>query len=298
MNINDFRELASRGIVLLDGGTGSYMRRMGMPVGVSSEEWILKHPDLLIGLQRGYVAAGSRIVFAPTFMCNRVGLANHGLEKRVDELNRRLVALSREAVGDRAYIAGDMTTTGRALEPYGDMSYGELIDIYAEQARALVQAGVDLIGGETLLTLEEASALVEAVRSVSEDIPVMCTMTIQADGTLMYGGSILDVIETMQALGVSAVGLNCSTGPDQLEATVRAMIDAAEIPVIVKPNAGMPTMDEKGMAHYSMNETDFVNGMLPLAAAGVNLLGGCCGSDPNYIAKLGDALEEKGYTLA
>ena len=290
MTIQEFDAMLSSGIVVLDGATGSNLRKAGMPVGVSAELWNLEHPEVLTALQRDYVEAGSQIVYAPTFMCNREGLKHHGLEDRVEELNEKLVALSRAAVGGKALVAGDMTTTGRTLEPYGDMSYADLIDVYTEQARALIRAGVDLIGGETLLTLEEASAIVEAVRGADADMPMMCTLTIQSDGSLMYGGNVTEAIETLQALGVNAVGLNCSVGPDQLEAAVRAMAKAADVPLIVKPNAGLPTMDRFGQAHYSMGPEEFARHMRALIDAGARVVGGCCGTDPEYIARLKEIL--------
>lgn len=286
MNREDFKRLTEQKIVLLDGATGSNYRTHGMPPGVCTEVWALEHPEIAAALIDGYVRAGSDIVYAPTFSANRLSLAMHGLQDRVNELNTELVALAKRAAAGRAFVAGDITTTGRVLEPQGDATYSELLDAYAEQVRAQVRAGADLIVAETMLNIEEATAAVEAARSVC-DLPVMCTFTVEADGSLLYGGTIVDAIEALQALGADAVGLNCSVGPDQLEAVVSSMCAAAEVPIIVKPNAGIPVMDEHGIAHFSMTADAFARAMRRLIDCGARIIGGCCGTTPDYLRALG-----------
>ena len=285
MTQSDFSALVERGVVLLDGATGSQLRAKGMPVGVSTELWIYEHPEAILALQRAYVDAGSDIIYAPTFSANRVGLGLHGLEDRLAELNAGLVKLSKQAAGGRALVAGDFSTTGKPLEPVGTMSYQGLLDIYREQIEVVVAAGADLLGAETMLTVDECACFVEAARSVC-DLPVMCTLTIEADGHLLFGGNVVEAVETLQALGVSAVGLNCSVGPDQLAAVVASMKAVATVPVIAKPNAGMPVMDEQGQAHYSMTPARFAGSMKRLVDAGARIIGGCCGTGPEYIAAL------------
>ena len=281
-----FNELLSQNrVVILDGATGSQLRAKGMPVGVSTELWAYEHPDVIRGIQRAYVDAGSDIIYAPTFSANRIGLEMHGVADRLAELNAGLVKLAREAADGRALVAGDFTTTGKPLEPVGTMSYQALLDVYREQVEAVVAAGVDLLGAETMLTVDECACFVEAARSVC-DLPIMCTLTMEADGHLLFGGSAVEAVETLQALGVSAVGLNCSTGPDQLEAVVKAMKAVSEVPVVAKPNAGMPVMDEFGNAHYNMTPDQFAAAMARLVDAGASVIGGCCGTGPEYIAAL------------
>jgi 5-methyltetrahydrofolate--homocysteine methyltransferase len=236
------------------------------------------------------VDAGSDIIYAPTFSANRVGLGMHGLEERLAELNAGLVKLSKRAAGGRALVAGDFTTTGKPLEPIGTMSYQALLDIYREQIEVVAAAGADLLGAETMLTVDECACFVEAARSVC-DLPVMCTLTIEGDGHLLFGGTIVEAVETLQALGVSAVGLNCSVGPDQLEAVVASMKAVATVPVIAKPNAGMPVMDDKGQAHYNMTPDQFAASMVKLVKAGAGVIGGCCGTGPAYIAALRREME-------
>ena len=290
MTVNEFNALTAKGVVLLDGATGSQLRTRGMPVGVSTELWAYEHPETIIGLQRAYVDAGSDILYAPTFSANRIGLAMHGLEDRLAELNAGLVRLTREAADGRALVAGDFTTTGKPLEPVGTLSYEALLEVYREQIEVLADAGVDLLVAETMLSIDECACFVEAAKSAC-DLPVMCSLTVEADGHLLFGGNIVEAVETLQALGADAVGLNCSVGPDQLEAVVAAMKAVAEVPVIAKPNAGMPVMDERGNANYDMTPGQFAAAMRRLVTAGAGIMGGCCGTGPAYIRRLAEELK-------
>lgn len=291
MTISEFQTLTSSGIVMLDGAMGSNLRADGMPVGVCAEQWIYDHQETALMLQRGYVEAGSRIIYAPTFSANRIGLKMHGLEDRLELLNRELVALSKRAADGKAYVAGDITTTGKLLEPLGDTSYHELYEVYKEQIAVLADAGADLIVAETMLYLDETLAALDAAHAVCS-LPVMCTLTVQADGTGMYGGTAAEAVEALQEMGAAAVGLNCSVGPDQLEAVVRSMKEVAKVPVIAKPNAGLPVIDEHGEAHYSMGEEQFADAMKRLVGCGARIVGGCCGTSPKYIKKLAEALKD------
>ena len=291
MTCNDFNALCDRGVVLLDGAMGSQLRAKGMPVGVSTELWALEHPEVVTAIQRAYVDAGSDIIYAPTFSANRIGLEMHGVADRLAEINGGLVKLSKQAAGGRALVAGDFTTTGKPLEPVGKLSYQNLLDIYREQVAAVVSAGPDLLVAETMLAIDECACFVEAARSVC-DLPVMVSLTVEGDGHLLFGGSIVEAVETLQALGANAVGLNCSVGPDQLEAVVASMKAVATVPVIAKPNAGMPVMDDRGQAHYSMTPDQFAASMARLVQAGASIIGGCCGTGPEYIAAMKEAVGE------
>lgn len=282
MTKQEFNNLTQQGIVLLDGATGSNLRKAGMPVGIPTEVWALDHPDVIQALQKAYVEAGSQIIYAPTFSANRISLSMHGMQDRLEELNTKLIAVSKEASGGRAFVAGDMTTTGKMLEPRGEISYQELFDVYKEQVLALANAGADLIVAETMLAVDETVVLLDAAQSVC-DLPIMCTLTLEADGNALYGGSAIEMVETLQEMGAAAVGLNCSVGPDQLEAVVATMKSVATIPIIAKPNAGMPVMDDKGQAHYHMAPDHFAASMKRLVEKGADIIGGCCGTDPEYI---------------
>lgn len=285
MTKQEFRELVQAKTLLLDGATGSNLMKEGMPRGVCSEQWIYENPQVLQKLQREYREAGSVVVYAPTFSANRISLANHGLEDKVEELNRGLVCISREAVGEQCYVAGDLTTTGKQ-----DVPYEELFEAYKEQITVLADAGVDLLIAETMLGVDEVMAVLDAAAAVCE-LPVMCTLTVESDGSLFFGGNIYEAVETLEQMGADAVGINCSTGPDQLVSVVKNIRERVCIPVIVKPNAGMPVIDEKGNPVYSMGPEEFARHMKTLAEAGADIVGGCCGTTPAYIRKLAEVLK-------
>lgn len=289
MTRQEFDELTKKGVVLLDGATGSNLRKAGMPVGISSEQWVLENPKVLQELQSAYVEAGSQIVYAPTFAANRISLRNFNLQERVVELNTKLVKISKDGVGSRALVAGDLTTTGQLLEPQGNLTYDALYQAYREQIKALVDAGVDLIGAETMLGVDETVVALDAAQSVC-DIPMMCSLTLEADGTAMYGGNAVEAVMTLQEMGAAAVGLNCSVGPDQLESVVANMKAVAKVPIIAKPNAGMPVINEKGEAIYDMNADDFARHAKRLVEVGAGIVGGCCGTTPEYIRRLAEVL--------
>lgn len=291
MRREEFERLASGRVLLLDGATGSELRKRGMPVGVSTELWALEHPGVILELQRAYVDAGSDIIYAPTFSANRMGLEMHGIADRLHEINAGLVKLSKQAANGRALVAGDITTTGKPLEPVGTLSYQALYDVYRDQAAILAEAGADLLVAETMLSVDETVCAVEAARSVC-DLPMLCSLTMEADGHLLFGGTATEAVETLQAVGADAVGLNCSVGPDQLESVVASMKAVAQVPVIAKPNAGLPVIDEQGHAHYSMDPDTFARAMTRLIQAGATLVGGCCGTDPEYIRRLREKREQ------
>ena len=285
MTRSEFAAKLAQGPLLLDGATGSNLMKAGMPKGVCAETWILDHPQAILDLQRAYVAAGSQVLLAPTFTAGRIYLSQHGLEGELKELNRRLVALSREAAQGKAWVAGDMTTMGRA-----DVPYETMLEYYHEQAQALAEAGVDLILCETLMGHDEAMAALEGCRMAAAELPVCCSFSVTADGMLYFGGSVYEAAPQVAEFGADAVGINCSVGPDQLESVVRALQESLTVPVIAKPNAGMPEIDDQGNAHYSMHAADFGRHMAALHRAGASILGGCCGTEPPYIAALKAAL--------
>ena len=284
MTKEEFNQLASNP-VLLDGATGSNLMAAGMPKGVCTEQWILEHRDILINLQRNYIHAGSQIVYAPTFGGNPMNLAKYHLENQIKELNHSLVALSKEAVDGQAYVAGDITTTGEMMEPFGSLTYEQALDAYKVQISLLAEAGVDLLVAETIFNIQEACAAVEAANEVC-DLPIMCSMTAEADGSFFTGGTIFEAAPMLEAAGASAVGLNCSVGPDQLESIIRNAAESVSIPVIAKPNAGMPVINKQGQAVYQMEPEEFAQHMITLKNAGARLLGGCCGTTPEFIAQL------------
>lgn len=295
MNRQEFQALIKDTPLFLDGATGSNLQKRGMPAGVCPEQWILEHRDMMIGLQREFVAAGSNIVYAPTFTANRIKLKEYGLEAQIGQMNRDLVALSREAVGENAYIAGDLTMTGEQLAPMGKLDFEELIDVYKEQIRYLDEAGVDLLVIETMMSLQETRAAAIAAKEVC-DLAVMATLTFEADGRTLFGTDAATAAVVLESLGVAAVGTNCSTGPDKMVDTVRRMAEVTSIPVIAKPNAGLPSLDEQGNTVYDMGAEEFGRHMRDLVSAGASVVGGCCGTTPEHIRALKEAVQDMAVT--
>ena len=285
MNRTEFQSWTKKHIRLMDGATGSNLMKAGMPRGVCTEQWVLEHPDAILALQSAYKAAGSNMVYAPTFCANRIALSGYGLQDDVSRMNRELVALSKKAVGSGVLVAGDMTTTGKPADPEDSEGYQLLLDAYREQAEALISGGADLIGVETMMGVSECVAAIEAIRSLG-DIAVICTLSVQSDGKCYFDGSVFEAAEILEALGADAIGVNCSTGPDQLESVIRTLKNTCTLPIIAKPNAGMPKISDSGEAVYSMEAGEFAQHMERLVEAGASLIGGCCGTTPEFIEAL------------
>ena len=276
--------------LILDGATGTELQKHGYAGDVSAEQWTLAHPDILREIQRGYVAAGSQVLYTPTFGANRQKLEERGIFNRTANFNRRLAALSREAADGRAWIAGDLAPTGLFLAPLGEASFEDLVDIYTEQAAGLEAAGVDLFVIETMMTLSDARAAVLAVRSVS-DKPIFVSFTCDESGRSLSGTDVTAALTVLQGMGISAFGLNCSTGPEQMLVQLRRLHEYARVPLIAKPNAGMP-ITVGGKTVYDCTPEEFTAFVPAMLESGVAVFGGCCGTTAAHIAALRDALRE------
>ena len=285
MNRQEFLRFCENRMVFLDGATGTNLMKAGMPAGVCPEAWILENKDVMRRLQAAYAESGANIVYAPTFTGNRIKLADYGLGDRIRKINTELVQLTKEAVGDDVIVAGDITMTGRQLKPIGDLDFDELVDVYKEQISILKEAGCDILVVETMMSLQECRAALIAAKEVC-DLAVMVTLTFEADGRTLYGSDAAASAITLEALGASAIGANCSTGPDKMEEIIRNMVSVTSIPVIAKPNAGLPTVNENGDTEYDMGPDTFVKEMERLVNAGASIIGGCCGTTPDYIKGL------------
>ena len=276
--------LLEKGPVFLDGATGSNLQKAGMPTGVCPEQWILDHPDVIVDLQKRYIEAGTQILYAPTFSGNRIKLEEYGLADKIVEINTKLVQLCKEAAGDKGLVCADMTMTGESLEPMGDLELEELIDIYKEQAKILYEAGVDLFVVETMMSLAETRAAVLAIKETCY-LPVMVSMTFDEKGKTLYGNTPEGCMVVLQSLGADIVGINCSTGPEKMAEMVRQMKKYANVPILAKPNAGLPQMVD-GETVYDMGPEEFASFGPMLMEAGASVLGGCCGTTPEHIARL------------
>ncbi|MDD5998594.1 MAG: homocysteine S-methyltransferase family protein [Lachnospiraceae bacterium] len=287
MTKEQFQTLLKQKIIVLDGATGTNLQKAGMPTGVCPEQWILEHPQVLVDLQADYINAGTNIVYAPTFSGNRIKLEEYGLQDQLEYINTRLVELSKEAVaktGYRAYIAGNLTMTGRQLYPIGNLRLEELIDVYKEQIRCLVKAGVDLLVVETMMSLAEARAALIAAKETC-DLPVIISMTYNEDGRTLYGTDPKTAVTVLQSLGADAIGINCSTGPKEMICLVEQMKEYANVPILAKPNAGMPELID-GETVYAMTPEEFAGYGRQLVEAGAGIIGGCCGTTKEHITAL------------
>lgn len=308
MDRKQFRTLTEQKIVVLDGATGSNLQKQGMPTGVCPEQWILEHREIMKNLQKEYIASGTDILYAPTFTANRIKLEEYGLAEHIEQMNHDLVKISREAISESradhsVYIAGDLTMTGQSLYPMGTLQFEELVEIYKEQVQYLLEAGVDLFVVETMMSLQECRAAVLAIKETSE-LPIMVTLTFNEDGRTLYGTDPATAMIVMESMGADAVGVNCSTGPDKMVEVVEKMKVYANVPIIAKPNAGLPKLQD-GKTVYDMDADTFAEEMMLLVNAGVGIVGGCCGTTPEHIGKLVDKvtkiipekIEEKGHRV-
>ncbi len=297
MTREELYSLCSDHPLILDGATGSNLQKAGMPSGVCPEQWILDHPDALIDLQQRFISAGTQILLAPTFSGNRIKLREYGLDDQIIRINTELVALSKKAVttyqgpaSQNVFIAADMTMTGESLAPMGKMTLPELIEIYKQQAKILCDAGVDLFVIETMMSLAETRAAVIAIREVC-DLPIITSLTFAEDGRTLFGTDPETAVVVLQSLGSSVVGVNCSTGPDKMVEILQRMKTYANVPLLAKPNAGLPKLED-GITIYDMDAEEFASHAPSLIEAGAALIGGCCGTTPEHIEKMAEAVRE------
>jgi 5-methyltetrahydrofolate--homocysteine methyltransferase len=279
---------------LADGAMGTMLFEYGLSFGEAPETWNLLHPELVRKVHRGYLEAGSQVVLTNTFGGNRSRLAMHNLEDRVPELNRTAAVLARSEVdqgGWNALVAGDIGPTGEIFEPLGTLSFDEAADIFAEQAAALAGGGVDLFWVETLAALEEGNAALEGIRRVAPELPVIVTMTFDTHGRTMMGLTPEDACAGLTANGASAVGGNCGNGSAEVLAVVSRMhaVAPAGTPIVAKANAGVPTL-AGDRAAYPGTPADSAEYARAARDAGANLIGGCCGTTPEHLAAMRDAL--------
>jgi len=276
---------------LLDGATGTRLFAAGMPRGVCPESWVLEHRDVMERIQRSYIDAGSDVLYTPTFGANSARLSSFGLEGGLRDMNARLVDISRRASGGRALLAGDVSTAGAMPEPFGDTPFSDLVGIYAEQALALKEAGVDYVGLETFMSLTDARAAFLGARQAG--LPVTVTMTADEHGRTFMGSSVLAALVTFQAMGAAAFGLNCSEGPEPMLPVIKSLAPHAAIPLIVKPNAGLPAGEPP---RYDMTPEEFSAQVRLLLDAGASIAGGCCGTQEGHIKALRGLMD--GYDWA
>ena len=280
----EFLKKVSQGLRILDGATGSNLRAAGMPKGCCTEQWVLENPEPLLALQRGYAQAGSQIIYAPTFQAQPIALRQVGLEKETEQVNKKLVELSRSAAPD-CQIAGDLTTLATFCDSWNPDCFDLLVENYRRQIRGLMDGGCDLLVGETLLYPQEAEAILTAAELEGAGA-AMYTFTMQADGSLFSGADVGPVLQDLEQAGAAAVGFNCVAADMMLPHLVSKLRRFLKIPLICKPNAGMPVINDDGIAVYTQTPSQFYEIMTQCVANGAQILGGCCGTTPEFIAEL------------
>ena len=279
----EFQKLAKKGI-LLDGATGSNLRKMGMPKGVCTENWILSNPEMLVSLQRAYVQAGSQILYAPTFQAQPIALATEGLENHTEAINAHLVALSK-SVDSSVLVAGNLTTLAAYTDSYKEENFDLLVENYRRQIKGLIDGGADLLAAETLLYPLEAEAILTAAELEGAGA-AMYSFTMQPDGSLFSGRDVGPILQELENAGAAAVGFNCVAANEFTPGLVSKLRRYVKGPLLCKPNAGDPVIDENGVAQYSLSPEGFGKILADCRQMGASILGGCCGTDPNYIATL------------
>ena len=280
----EFLKKVSQGLRILDGATGSNLRAAGMPKGYCTEQWVLENPEPLLALQRGYAQAGSQIIYAPTFQAQPIALRQVGLEKETEQVNKKLVELSRSAAPE-CLIAGDLTTLATFCDSWNPDSFDLLVENYRRQIRGLMDGGCDLLVGETLLYPQEAEAILTAAELEGAGA-AMYTFTMQADGSLFSGADVGPVLQDLEQAGAAAVGFNCVAADMMLPHLVSKLRRFVKIPLVCKPNAGMPVINDDGIAVYTQTPSQFYEIMTQCVANGAQILGGCCGTTPEFIAEL------------
>lgn len=279
-----FHKKIAGGVRYLDGATGSNLRSAGMPNGACTEEWVLAHPEVLIDLQRRYAAAGSQILYAPTFQAQPIVLQKVCLDTHTEAINAQLVALSRAAAPD-ALIAGDLTTLAAYCDSWDPDNFDLLVENYRRQIRGLIDGGADLLVAETLMYPQEGEAVLTAAELEGAGA-VMYSFTMMGDGSLFSGPDAGPVLRELEEAGAAAVGFNCVAADRMTPYLVTKLRRAVRGPLICKPNAGNPVIDASGVAQYDMIPSDFAAVMADCVQNGATLLGGCCGTDPGFIAAI------------
>jgi 5-methyltetrahydrofolate--homocysteine methyltransferase len=282
--------LEAKTVLLADGATGTNYQNMGIEPGVAPEEWVVDEPDNVRDLHRRFVAAGSEIVLTCSFGGTSLRLADERLAGRAVEVNRRAAELAREAVGADVLVAGSLGPTGHLTEPLGPLTRALAVATYAEQARALADGGVDLLVLETFFSLDEGLWALEGIKRTT-DLPLVVSYSFDQGTKTMMGLTPTQVTEAFGPLGIAAIGANCGKSLADTDLIVDELFDAAgDLPLWVKPNAGVPRMVLDAVV-YDAGPADLAAHVAGYVARGARIVGGCCGSTPEHIAAIAASLE-------
>ncbi len=292
MRIPVLQRLASGDVLIADGATGTMLLEAGLPTGTPGEAWVLERPEEIMKLHRAYVEAGSQFILTSTFGGTRARLKAAGLEVQVAEINRCAAELARRVAGDDLYVGGDVGPTGEMMPPLGSLTYEAAVEMFAEQAQALAAGGADCIYIETMSDLNEAKAAVEGARQGC-DLPVFCTFSFDTHGRTSMGVSPMQAAQAMAALGVPAIGANCGHAPEEVLDFLPLMRQAApDSYLIAKPNAGVPRMVKRQVV-YDATPQRMAELALRYVELGARIVGACCGSSPEHIAAISEAVKRE-----
>ena len=288
LSTNQLHRRMAEGVRFLDGATGSNLQKAGMPRGCCTETWILEHPEALLDLQRRYARAGSQIIYAPTFQAQPIALEKQGLADQTESLNARLVRLTKQACPD-ALVAGNLTTLATFTDSFDDENFTLLVENYRRQIRGLLDGGADLLAAETLMYPLEAEAILTAAE-LEEAGAVCYSFTMQSDGSLFSGRDAGPILRELEEAGAAAVGFNCVAADMMTPGLVSKLRRYVKGPLICKPNAGVPVIGSDNLPVYPMEPEEFAGIMEQCVRMGATLLGGCCGTDPRFIAAVKERL--------
>jgi 5-methyltetrahydrofolate--homocysteine methyltransferase len=280
--------------VLLDGGFGTELMKLGFPQGACPESWNVENPAAVQGVHKSYFDAGSDAVLTNSFGGSRIKLAAHGLEARCGELNRAAARIAGEVKPVGRFVGGSMGPTGKFLKPQGEHTEAEFEEAFAEQAAGLAEGGVDFLLIETQYDLREALCALRAARSVCS-LPVFVTMTYNRTPRgffTMMGNSAAVCLKEFEAQAVPAAGANCTLSSEDMAELVRVMRELSSLPLIAQANAGKPSLTEKGDVEYSSGLEEYVRFIPQMIANGANLVGGCCGTNPDYIRRMAEITQK------
>ncbi|MEN8201062.1 MAG: bifunctional homocysteine S-methyltransferase/methylenetetrahydrofolate reductase [Bacteroidota bacterium] len=286
-----FEEYLKENLVLLDGAMGSLIYEKGIFIDKCYDELNLSRPELIRSIHEEYIRAGARVIETNTYGANRFKLKSHNLTDQIEEINLKGVSLARQAAGDTSYVAGSMGPSGLEIEPWGDTTLDEIFHAYAEQAHLLNQGGVDLFILETFQDIREMEQAIKAVRSVSA-LPIVAMMTVGEDGKTRYGIELEDIACRLENSKATVIGLNCTVGPKPMLDFVEQLGKISGKPLSIMPNAGRPQYTDGRMIYMSTPEYFSVY-TKRFIDKGVRILGGCCGTTPEHIAKMANSLAMK-----
>jgi len=287
MIATDFKTyLNSQNIFVSDGATGTNLQRQGLPVGMAPENWVLEKPEEIAALQNKFIENGSDIILTCTFGGNRIRLEHSGLANQAELINRTAVEISqRVSQGKSVKIAGSMGPTGEMMEPFGKLDEKSAFGIYQQQAKFLIDGGVDLLIVETQFDLVEAQTALRAIRSFS-DIALICSFSYDMGKRTMMGVRPQQVVEALSSSGIQAIGINCGKGLDTNFEVLKELNSLTDLPIWFKPNAGAPETDGMGSIHYHITPDDMGQLAVQWVENGAKFVGGCCGTSPEHLGAI------------